>query len=83
MAVARPAIRNTRIKMGERAFIAALLGLSIIVAFVMNMVAELMLLTSEKRFLVALGKSFKAIIMPFLIALYALIIAEMLRGNGA
>ena len=75
--------QNARIKMGERTFVAALLALSIIGAFVMNMIAELMLLPSEKRFLVALGKSFKAIIIPFLIALYALIIAEMVRSNGA
>ena len=68
--------------MAERSFVAALLALSIIGAFVMNMVAELVLLTSEKRFLVAFGKSFKAIIIPFLIALYALIVADVLSSGA-
>lgn len=52
------------------------------IAFVVNMVAEWMLLSSEKRFYVALGKSFKAIIVPALIALYALIIAGMIVGSN-
>ena len=42
------------------------------------MVAELYLLPSEKRHLAALGKSLKAIIIPALIAAYALIIADAL-----
>ncbi len=52
------------------------------IAFAVNMVAEWILLSSEKRFYVALGKSFKAII-PALIALYALIIANFIvTSNG-
>ena len=53
------------------------------IAFAVNMVAEWMLLSSEKRLYVALGKSFKAIIIPALIALYALIIANMIAGPNA
>ena len=68
--------------MGERAFIIALLAMSLFGAFVISMVAELMLLPSDKRFLVAVGKSAKGIIIPSLIALYALVITEILRGNG-
>ena len=59
--------------MGKSAFAVVL---SLALAFVVNMVAELYLLTSEKRHFVALGKSLKAIIIPALIAAYALVIAE-------
>lgn len=68
--------------MGERAFVMALLAMSLVGAFVISMIAELMLLPSEKRSLVAVGKSAKGIIIPSLIALYALVITEILRGNG-
>jgi len=46
------------------------------------MVAEWILLSSEKRFYIALGKSFKAIIIPALIALHALIIANIIVGSN-
>lgn len=59
--------------MGKSAFAVVL---SLALAFVVNMVAELYLLPSEKRHFVALGKSLKAIIIPALIAAYALVIAE-------
>ena len=61
--------------MGNSAFAVVL---SLALAFVVNMVAELYLLPSEKRHLAALGKSLKAIIIPALIATYALIIADAL-----
>lgn len=61
--------------MGKSAF-AVVLSLSL--AFAVNMAAELYLLPSEKRHFAALGKSLKAIIIPALIAAYALIITDAL-----
>ena len=53
-------------------------ALSIAVAFGVNMAAEMLVLSSERRFFVSLGKSLKATIIPALIATYALIIADAL-----
>lgn len=52
-------------------------------AFAVNMFAEWLLLYSEKRPIIALAKSAKATIVPALIALYALIIANIIvSSNG-
>ena len=53
------------------------------VAFIANAFAEWMLLTIENRIAIALAKSVKAIIIPSLIALYALIIANAIAGPNA
>ena len=55
--------------------IPALAWLPIAFAFVVNIAAELLLSYSENRFLAAFAKSIKAIIIPALIAIYALVIA--------
>ena len=52
--------------------------LSIALAFGVNMAAEMLILSSERRVFVSLGKSLKATIIPALIAAYALIIANAL-----
>ena len=55
----------------------------ILTAFVINALAEWALLTSENRILITLSKSAKATIVPALIALYALIIANIIvSSNG-
>ena len=59
------------------------IALPIVIAFVVNMAAELLLLYSERRIFVALGKSIKATIIPALIATYALIIASAITGANA
>ena len=63
--------------------IPALAWLPIAFAFVVNIAAELLLAYSENRFFVALSKSIKAIIIPALIAIYALVIADIIGApNG-
>ena len=54
----------------------------IIFAFVLNMFAEWLLMASDRRFATAFAKSLKAIIVPALIALYALIIAGAIVGQN-
>ena len=54
----------------------------IIFAFILNMFAEWLLMASDRRFAVAFAKSLKAIIVPALIALYALIIAGVIAGQN-
>lgn len=48
------------------------------VAFAINFAAELILLYSDKRFWIAAAKSAKTVIIPALIAAYALIIANII-----
>ena len=55
----------------------------IVAAFAVNMFAEWLLLYSERRSIVALAKSAKATIVPALIALYALIIANLIVGSNS
>ena len=59
-------------------FIPVELWLPITFAFVVNIAAELLLAYSENRFFAALAKSIKAIIIPALIAIYALVIADII-----
>lgn len=59
-------------------FIPAAAWLPLIFAFAANMGAELLLSHSENRLLAAFAKSTKAIIIPALIATYALIIANII-----
>ena len=69
-------------KMEWLTFIPALAWLPIVFAFAANMAAELLLAYIENRFLVAFAKSIKAIIIPALIATYALVIANIIStGN--
>lgn len=58
-------------------------ALPIIIAFATNMFAEWLLLASERRLHIAFAKPLKAIIIPALIALYALIIANVIAGPNA
>ena len=51
-------------------------------AFVVNTLAELTLLFRENRLELALAKSAKSIIIPALIAAYALLIANAISGGG-
>ena len=55
-------------------------ALPTIIAFATNMFAEWLLLASQRRLHIAFAKSLKAIIIPALIALYALIIANVIVG---
>lgn len=50
-------------------------------AFAVNFAAELILLYNDKRPLIAAAKSAKAVIIPVLIATYALIIANIIVGG--
>ena len=69
--------------MDQQAIGPAWVAIPIVAAFAINMFAEWLLLSSERRFYVALGKSLKAIIIPALIATYALIIASVIAGPNA
>ena len=69
--------------MDQQAIGPAWVAMPIVAAFAINMFAEWLLLSSERRFYVALGKSLKAIIIPALIATYALIIASVIAGPNA
>ena len=69
--------------MDQQAIGPAWVAIPIVAAFAINMFAEWLLLSSERRFYVALGKSLKAIIIPALIATYALIIAGVIAGPDA
>ena len=61
----------------------ALIALPLVVAFAINMFAEFLLLSTEHRLLIAFAKSLKAIVIPSLIAAYALIIADVIASpNG-
>ena len=69
--------------MGEFAFGWGTVGAAIGSAFVFNFLAELILLNTENKGWVALAKSFKAIVIPALIAGYAIIAASIISGpNG-
>ena len=50
--------------MDQQAIGPAWVAMPIVAAFAINMFAEWLLLSSERRFYVALGKSLKAIIIP-------------------
>ena len=54
----------------------------LVVAFLANTFAEWMLLRTENRIAIALAKSVKAIIIPSLIAVYVLIVAQMLAARN-
>ena len=49
-------------------------------AIVANFFAELVLLYSENRLAIAIAKSAKAVIIPALIAAYALVVAGIIGG---
>ena len=69
--------------MGEFAFGWGTVGVAIGFAFVVNIFSELILLNTDKKGWVALAKSLKAIIIPALIAAYAIIAASIISGaNG-
>ena len=60
-----------------------LVGAAIGAAFGVSILAELILLNTDKKGWVALAKSLKAIIIPALIAAYAIIAASIISGaNG-
>ncbi len=50
----------------------------LVIGFAASVLAELALLSSDKRLVIAVAKSAKAIIIPALIATYALIIANII-----
>ena len=62
--------------------IGSTVAIPLALAFGMNTLAEWALLTLENRLALALAKSVKAIIIPALIAAYALIIANALTVPG-
>ena len=66
--------------MDELPYASALIVGPMVVAFVINAVAEWVLLSRDRRIFIALAKSAKATIIPALIALYALIIANAIAG---
>ena len=68
--------------MGEFAFGWGTLGPAIGFAFAINTLAELILLNTDKKVWVALAKSLKAIIIPALIAAYAIIAASIISGSN-
>lgn len=51
-------------------------------AFAISLLAELVLLFNDQRIWIAVAKSAKAIIIPALIATYALIIASIIGVGG-
>ena len=67
----------------ELSTIAATAAVPIALAFVLNTFAEWALLKRENQFVLAIAKSVKAIIIPALIATYALIIASVIAGANA
>ena len=69
--------------MPEISTIMAAAATPIALAFVMNTFAEWALLTRDNQFILAVAKSVKAIIIPALIATYALIIASVIAGPDA
>ena len=69
--------------MYDPAFATVLVALPVMVAFAVNMFAEFLLLASEHRLLIAFAKSLKAIVIPSLIATYALIIADVISRSNA
>lgn len=58
-------------------------AIPLVLAFLVNTLAELTLLFRENRLELALAKSVKAIIIPALIAAYALLIANAVSNTGA
>ena len=67
--------------MGEFAFGWGTVGVAIGFAFVVNIFSELILLNTDKKGWVALAKSLKSIIIPALIAGYAIIAAGIISGG--
>ena len=57
-------------------------AIPLVLAFLVNTLAELTLLFRENRLELALAKSVKAIIIPALIAAYALLIANAVSNTG-
>ena len=68
--------------MSELPYSLGLLVGPMVAAFVINAVAEWVLMSSDRRIFVTLAKSAKATIVPALIALYALIIANIIVGSN-
>ena len=68
--------------MSELPYSLALMVGPMVVAFVINAVAEWVLMSSDRRIFITLAKSAKATIVPALIALYALIIANIIVGSN-
>ena len=68
--------------MGGFAFGWGVVGAAIGFAFVFNYFAELILLNTDKKGWVALAKSVKAIVIPALIAGYAIIAAGIISGGN-
>ena len=68
--------------MGEFAFGWGTVGVAIGFAFVVNIFSELILLNTDKKGWVALAKSLKSIIIPALIAMYAIIAAGIISGGN-
>ena len=59
------------------------LGAPLALAFVMNTLAEWALLSRDNSLELALAKSAKAIVIPMLIAVYALVIANAINLTWA
>lgn len=57
-------------------------AIPLVLAFLVNTLAELTLLFRENRLELALAKSVEAIIIPALIAAYALLIANAVSNTG-
>lgn len=68
--------------MGEFPFGWGTVGVAIGLAFGFNVLAELILLNTDKKGWVAVAKSFKAIVIPALIAGYAIIATSIITGSG-
>ena len=66
----------------DLASIGPTVAIPLVLAFLVNTLAELTLLFRENRLELALAKSVKAIIIPALIAAYALLIANEVSNTG-
>ena len=59
-----------------------MVGLAVGVAFAVSISAELILLSTDKKGWVALARALKAIIIPALIAIYAIVAASIISGSN-